>query len=234
MNIKPNSKKERLNVCYGLFLCVLLYTVFLSVVFRALSLVPESASIVPAGLLRALTTPGDLSGVIQIILSFCRSWTSSLFLLLLCFWCAAAVQKPLLASQPRFSDVVTVFLCHSHRRLAAARWDCAPEICISSSSVLNVRNNYLPSLYHTLDPVLQQQQGCCHRFLFCWHKLSSGCVSVQGFCGVARLPQHRCLDLWITGLWPCSCALQKCTYATKYIRMNIHHLQPIQNSKTQR
>lgn len=131
-------------------------------------------------------------------------------------WLLASWKWRLLASQPRLSAAATAFLCRSHHLLAAACWDCAPEICISSSSAPNVRYNYLPSLYHTLDPALQHQ-GCCH-LLLCWHKLSSGCVSLQGFCGVARLshtpansaPQMlpSFLDLWITGLWPCSCTFQ--------------------------
>lgn len=39
-----------------------MFTLFCSVVFKALSVVPESATIVSASLLSALTTPGDLYG----------------------------------------------------------------------------------------------------------------------------------------------------------------------------
>lgn len=96
MNIKPNSRKERLTVGHGLFLYVskrIQHSVFVSVVFIALSLVPESASVLPASLLSDLTTPGDLYGVIQLILTFGCNCTSFLFFFFF-FGCAAAVQKP--------------------------------------------------------------------------------------------------------------------------------------------
>lgn len=65
MNVKPNSKKERLTVGHRLFLYVykcIQCSVVVSVVFIALSLVPKSANIVPARLLSDLTTPWDLYG----------------------------------------------------------------------------------------------------------------------------------------------------------------------------
>lgn len=174
MNIKANSKERKwMDVGHGLFICIYkciqwCVCVFLyAFIFIALTLVPQSASTMPASLLLDVTMPGGSlwgnsnnnnfwSELHQFPFFFflirCRSSSKAMPLQWYATFSFPDTAEP---QQAPLDRAATVFLCRNHHLLAAAWWNAAPEICISSSSVPNARHNYLRSLYHALDPVLQ-------------------------------------------------------------------------------